>query len=233
MLKLALVGWEKLTAGLLETQIRGEKMNIDWDLIGKIAVIVGLTWAFTAFIKWIMAYIGRKKLNALKGTWHEYHWTNPGGADAKFKWLDSELIAKSGISSYKLKYTNNGILFCGTARYIDKRNDESSGDILLKVENKEKSATSKATIYFRYNIPERQYGNNNDEIAGIWLSYNFDEDITSGASILSRNKIPLNELDAKFKEYFEINNNASIIVRNNGTSGEEMSFWEKLVNHLR
>jgi len=201
------------------------KMNEIWDWIFKIAVIVGLIWALITLIKWIMGHIGRTRLKGLEGTWHEYHWTNPDGANTKFKWLGSELKAKAGfLSSYKLLYKNKGELYHGTARYIDNRDDKLSGDILLKVEQKKKPPTSKATIYFRYNIPERQIGNK-DEITGIWLSYNFDKDITSGASILSKNEIPQNELDAKFDEYFDINK-ASIIVKNNGTSGNKKYFWE-------
>jgi len=205
-------------------------MNENWDLILKFAAIVGLLWAFTSIIKWIKNWIEKlneqTRLKGFEGTWYEYHWTNPGEANTKFKWLDSELKAKAGFfSSYKLTYTNNGDPFYGTARYIDKRDEKLSGDILLKVQQKKKPPTSKATIYFRYNIPERQIGDNNNEIAGIWLSYNFDKDITSGASILSRNKIPQNELDTKFAEYFNINK-ASMIVKNNGNSGNKKYFWE-------
>jgi len=204
-------------------------MNINWELLGNIASIAGflvvLIGAFIAFIKWIKANIDRTKLKGLEGIWHEYHWTNPDGVDTKFKWLHSTLKAKSGFfSSYELLYINNGDPFHGTARYIDKRTDGLSGDILLKVQNKKKYSTSKATIYFRYNIPERQIGNNND-IAGIWLSYNFDKEITSGASILSQREIPMNELDGKFKEYFD-NNKASIIVKNNGTSVIRRPIWK-------
>jgi len=207
-------------------------MNDYWDLLGKFAVIIGLIWAFFAFIKWIMAYISRKKLRALKGSWHEYHWTNPDGANSEFKWLHSELIARPGFfsSSYKLLYINNDVKFNGIARYIDKKDDELSGDILLRVQHKDKNLKSKETVYFRYNIPERQIGDNNEEIAGIWLSYNFGKDITSGASILSRSIIPHNELDAKFEEYFKINK-ASIVVNSQGSSGG--SSWERLLNNLR
>jgi hypothetical protein len=207
------------------------KMNVNWDFVGNIVSIVGsivvLIGAVYSFIKWLKGYIGRKKLKGLKGTWHEYHWTNPDGANTKFKWLDSELKAKSGFfSSYKLEYTNNKIPFRGTARYIDKRDDELSGDILLKVQRKDNpSISKKETIYFRYNIPERQIGNNK-EIAGIWLSYNFGKNITSGASILSEEEIPLNELNVKFEEYFEINN-ASIIVKRNDINNKSISRGNK------
>jgi len=214
-----------------------------WDLLGKAAAIVGLGWAIIMVIrwfkKWIMNRIDQNKLKSLEGKWYEYHWTNPGGANAEFKWLGSTLEAKSGIfSSYTLTYINDGVLYQGTARYIDKRSIELIGDILLKLQSKNKFPVKlqsknefpafKETIYFRYNIPERQIGDNNDEIAGIWLSYNFGKDITSGASILSKNVIPLRELDAKFEEYFEIKN-ASIVVKNNGTSDTKKPFWKKLI----
>jgi hypothetical protein len=201
-------------------------MDVIWDLVLKIATLVGLIWALIALIKWIMAYIGRTQLKGLEGIWYEYHWTNPDGANTEFKWLESTLIAEPKLfSSYKLLYTNNGVPFCGIARYIDRRDEKLSGDILLEVQQKKREPMSEeATIYFRYNIPERQIGDNN-EIAGIWLSYNFDKDITSGASILSKSKIPQNELNAKFEEYFEVNK-ASIVVKNNGTSGSRKFFWE-------
>ncbi|MDR2596136.1 MAG: hypothetical protein LBC76_02325 [Treponema sp.] len=216
-------------------------MNTIWDWVEKIATIgsiVLLIWAIlTGIRKWIKGYIVRTQLRRLEGTWYEYHWTNPDGANTGFKWLMSTLKVKSGFfSSYKLVYKNNGDKFTGTARYIDKRYDELSGDILLKVQNKENLIASEETMYFRYNIPERQIGdNNNNEIAGIWLSYNFDKDITSGASILSRNKIPQDELDAKFDEYFEINK-VSIVVRNNGNRGKKKSrkspnLWEKIMGN--
>jgi len=205
-------------------------MGVNWNLIGNIASfavsIVILIGAFITFIKWIKAYIDRIKLKGLGGIWHEYHWTNPDGVNTKFRWLHSILKAKHGFfSSYNLLYTNNRSDFIGTARYIDKRTNGLSGDILLKVEKKKNTLSSKATIYFRYNIPERQFGDNNNEIAGIWLSYNFGENITSGASILSRREIPLNELDDKFEEYFE-NKKASIVVKNNGASVNRKFFWE-------
>jgi len=201
------------------------RMSENWDWLEKIAIIVGLIWAIIAVARWIWAYIIRTQLKGLEGTWHEYHWTNPDGKNTKFKWLHSTLKAKSRFfSSYKLFYENSGNNYAGTARYIDKRTDGLSGDILLKVQKK--SSRPKSTIYFRYNIPERQFGNNNDEITGIWLSYNFDKDITSGASILSQKEIPQNELEAKFKEYFVVDN-ASIIVKNNGKNEIiRKYFWE-------
>ena len=207
-------------------------MDMDLYMYGNIASIAGfilaLIGAIIVAVKWLMGYIARTRLKGLEGTWYEYHWTNPDGANAKFKWFDSELKAKAGFfSSYKLIYKNNGELYHGTARYIDKRDDILSGDILLKVQQKKKSTTSKATIYFRYNIPERQIGDNNNEIAGIWLSYNFDKDITSGASILSKNKIPLNELDTKFVEYFD-NNKASIVVKRDNTKKNKTNKGKKL-----
>jgi len=204
-------------------------MNVNWDSLEKIASIVGLILALFMVIgwikKWIMSRIDQNKLKGLEGKWYEYHWTNPGGANSEFKWLDSTLEAKSGfLSSYKLIYINGGDPYHGTARYIDKRSNELIGDILLKVQNKKEFPKFKETMYFRYNIPERQIGDNN-EIAGIWLSYNFSRDITSGASILSKKEIPLIDLDAKFKEYFE-NNNASIVVKNNGTGETKKPFWK-------
>ena len=209
------------------------KMNINWDLVTKIAVIIGLIWAFIAFIKGIMAYIDRKKMKGLEGFWHEYHWTNPDGANSEFKWLHSELRAiPRFFSSYKLVYKNNDFEFIGKARYIDKKDIESNGDILLKLQHEEKAQKSKETIYFRYNIPERQFGENNDEIAGIWLSYNFGKEITSGASILSRKRIPQNELDAKFEEYFEYKK-ASIVVKSHNATGGKKSFWERFINSIR
>jgi hypothetical protein len=200
-------------------------LNIDWDMIEKIAVIVGLIWAIITVIGWIRAYIIRKLLKGLEGTWHEYHWTNPDRENPKYKWLDSKLTAKAGFFSFKLVYTIADVEFNGTARYIDKRTGGLNGDILLNVKNKKKSSTPRETMYFRYNIPGRQVGDNNNEIAGIWLSCNFNENITSGASILSRNKLTQNELSDKLKEYFEINN-ASIVVKNNGSSVPRKFFWE-------
>jgi len=207
-----------------------------WDLAIKIAAIGSIALLilaiYTGIKKLIKGYINKTRLKGLEGTWHEYHWTNPGGTNTEFKWLHSTLEAEPKfLSSYKLLYTNNNIPFYGIARYIDRRDDELSGDILLKVRRKKDPVTSKKeTIYFRYNVPERQFGDNNDEIAGIWLSYNFGKDITSGASILSRNKIPQNELDAKFDEYFTLNK-VSIVVRRddtpkNSTSNGKKPWWQ-------
>jgi len=207
-------------------------MNVIWDMIKDLATIAGLIWAIYAFIKWLRKLIEQYKLKSFKGIWHEYHWTNADGPNKKFRWLESDLTAKPGfLKSYKLYYKNNGEMFYGDARYIDKKDIALNGDILFKVQQQNTYSNSRGTVYFRYNIPELQIGNN-DAIAGIWLSYNFGKDITSGASILSKNRIQLGELDAKFNEYFEVNN-ASIVVKSNNVIGSEPSFFRKLLYSLR
>jgi len=60
-------------------------MDIDLYMYGNIASIAGfiltLIGAIIVAIKWLMGYIVRTRLKGLEGTWHEYHWTNPGGAN--------------------------------------------------------------------------------------------------------------------------------------------------------
>jgi hypothetical protein len=202
------------------------KMDINWGMVAALAAITG---SVIAFIQLKLAG-GRRKLKGLEGSWFEYHWTNPDGAN-KFNWLESPLKATPGFfKSYKLNYENKTVLFRGEARYIDKKDMASNGDILFKVKKKKMTSVSKSTMYFRYNIPEKSI--NDDVITGIWLSCNFGKDITSGASILSKNRIPPDELDTKFEEYFEVNK-ASIVVKSKATKPDKPSILERILNFIR
>lgn len=184
-------------------------MNEIWGIITS---ITGILAVILAGIN-VFSNNRKKQMKCLEGKWYEYHWTNPNSnpdETENFKWFRSTLTVKSEfLSSYKLHYINNNVYFIGEARYIDKKDKELNGDILLKVQHKKKPSTS--TIYFRYNIPETS-NDNSTIFAGIWLSYNFAKKITSGASILSRNELSGAELDAKFEENFEVNK-ASIFVK--------------------
>jgi hypothetical protein len=203
-------------------------MNINWDLLTALATIA----AIMISLQQLRLAGGRKKLKCLEGKWFEYHWTDAAEANKKFKWLESKLNAAPGLfKSYKLDYENHGFLFRGEARYIDKKDKALNGDILFEVHQKSMSSISKATIYFRYNIPEKSISD--DVITGIWLSYNFGKNITSGASILSKTAIPPAELDTKFDEYFEVKK-ASIVVKSDVTrAANHLSFWERIINWLR
>ena len=176
--------------------------------IAIIAAIAGVIGAVFAGLQ-VRFALRRKKLKVLKGTWYEYHWTNAGGKKgAKFAWLESTLVAspKYLSSAYRLHYVNDSDHFDGTARYIDRKAELLNGDILFKVKH---DRQYKETMYFRYNVPDNA---TDSIIAGIWTSYNFGKDITSGASILSRKPMRNRKLRKLFDELFEVNY-ASIIVK--------------------
>ena len=193
-------------------------MNVNWGLLEKICYVVTLLGFVITAIKVIRSFIRQKKLKCLKGQWYEYHWTNPEAPEkpSKFSWLESTLEAKPWFfkSSYKLRYVNKGLVYKGSAHYIDKE-----GDIVFRVQYKKMFAKlDNEILYFRYNAPENSSPDNPK--AGIWLSSNFDKKIAGGASILLRNQISLDkpeeELNSMFKENFEFNH-AAILVKNDST----------------
>ncbi len=118
-------------------------------------------------------------VSAIEHVWFEYHWTMHHRVVvlAKGKMTRTK---SGGVAPYHVELEHNNInntTYSGTAT-------RENGHILMTLSSRQGKPE---TLTYRFPEP---IGKKIENLHGLWLSYNYDEYIATGASILTKQEIP-------------------------------------------
>ena len=155
---------------------------MDVALILKAAIGAILTLAFEWLPKIYGSWQIRRKHFALLGTWKGFHYTFENGKPALIptNWR----ISKGLSTAFKAHMEEPGLSYNGKLVF------EGDDRLIIYLQ----STTHNETMVFRFQNP---LNSNKNPVVGLWLSFNLDKVITSGAAMLQNNELEP-DLAAKF-----------------------------------
>lgn len=139
-----------------------------------------LGWLLPYFARAVLHLFLRFQKDHLEGSWFGYHWTYVNSIPTLYK---SEWRFKKGIFHRFSIRTFLG----GKVKYIGYGHIERS-QLVIKIHNRRNQETAR----FRFKWP---ISSNDNILPGIWLSFDHDIKIASGAFLLSR--LSLSDVDAE------------------------------------
>ena len=155
------------------------------------------SWIVTVLVSgivgWSLPYVGRVlyycvrrlKKDHLEGEWYGYHWTYKSGLPIlnKSTWH----IGKGVLHRFCVRYAHqDGMSYRGYAQV-------ERAQLVVRIH----STRNQETPYFRFTWP---IASNAEVLQGIWMSFDHDVHIASGAHILSRKALTDEEAIGTIKE---------------------------------
>lgn len=161
---------------------------MDW-LSTIIGALIGYLLPY--LFKFIRYCFLRFRKNRIIGNWYIYERTVKENKKLKTSGYCS--ITFGILSRFKIKMTNNNLVYIGTANVEDNH-------LYMTVTNKNDNQIRKETCFQRYDFSYGDY----DKMYGLWVSNNYDGHTCCGVSILSKVQLTEDEVDELLENsYFQ------------------------------